>query len=185
MKRRRLLQSIAALPAVPAAAQQYSSAAPPADASPKLAEKAPDAVAEGVRRFFTPDQAAALRRLGELIVPKSGDRPGAVEAGAAEFLDFLIGQSGAERQRLYRDGLDRLNAGTPFAQLSAAAAKARLAPLAEAWTYHPPKEAFARFLREAKEDLLQATLNSREFAQAMSRRSRSAAGMGAYWLPLD
>jgi len=36
--------------------------------------------------------------------------PGAIECGAPEFLDFLIGASPADRQRLYRNGLDMLNA---------------------------------------------------------------------------
>lgn len=185
MKRRRLLQSIAALPAVPAAAQSYASSPAASGEMPKLGEAAADAVAAAVPRFFTTDQLSALRRLAGLMVPKSGDRPGAVEAGAAEFLDFLISQSNAARQQLYRDGLDRLNAGKPFAERTAAEARALLKPLHEKWTYHPPADPFARFLREAKDDLLQATMSSREFAQAMSRRSRSAAGLGAYWLPFD
>lgn len=192
MKRRRLLQSIAALPALPAAAQTtYSSGSGAAPESPKLTETAADAVGESRTRFFSQPQAAALKRLAELIVPKVGERPGASEAGAPRFLDFLIGQSNGERRQRYRDGLERLNTESAklyskqFSAVTAAEASAILKPLSERWTYQPPSDPFARFLREAKDDLLQATFNSREFATAMSRRSRSAAGMGAYWLPLD
>jgi len=193
MKRRRLLQSLAALPALPAlpAAAQYSTSQPAtAPEIPKLAETAPDAAADGVRRCFSEEQLAALRRLAELLVPKVGDRPGAVEADAVEFLDFLLKASNANRQVLYKGGLDHLNAEaqklyqTPFAKVTDAGAKPILAPLTAPWTYAPPADPYARFLREVKEDLLQATVNSRAYAQVASRR-RSGAGMNAYWLPLD
>lgn len=193
MKRRRLLQSIAAIPALtaPPAAAQYAAAAPAAEEMPKLRETSPDAATQGVGRFFSADQRTALRRLGDLIVPAIGDRPGASAAGVVEFLDFLIGQSEAVRQNLYKGGLDQLNAESrkryakSFAETSGAEAKPLLAALGQPWTYHSPKDPMARFLREAKEDLLQATINSKAFADAASRRSRSAGGMGAYWLPLD
>ena len=193
MKRRRLLQSIAAIPALPAipAAAQYANSAPASEEMPKLRETSPEGAAQGVRRFFSADQSMALRRLADLVVPANGDRPGAVAAGAVEFLDFLIGQSEAVRQSLYKGGLDHLNAESrkryakPFGQTTDTEAKPLLAPLAQAWSYHPPKDPVARFLRDAKEDLLQATLNSKTYSEAVSRRSRSAAGMGAYWLPID
>ncbi len=193
MKRRRLLQSIAGLPALPAAAQTaYTStanAAPPE--FPKLTETAADGAGDRRPRLFAKEQMAALERLADLIMPKVGDRPGAIEAGVPGFLDFLIGESNAERRARYRGGLDKLNAeaarlySKPFASVTAAEAKAILKPLREKWTYHPPADPLARFLREAKEDLMQATFNSRQYAAALSRRNRSAAGMGAYFLPLD
>ena len=58
-------------------------------------------------RFFDAAQFAALRRLGQILVPARPNAPGAIEAEAAEFLDFLIGQSPADRQSLYRDGTTR------------------------------------------------------------------------------
>jgi hypothetical protein len=189
MKRRSFFQGAAALPALPAAAQ-YGGATSSSDL-PKLTETAPDAVGEGVRTFFTPEQFATLRRLAELLVPAFQERPGAVDAGAVEFLDFLLKASPAARQTLYRNGLDRLQAEAqrahkkPFAQLDASAADAILSPLRKPWTNGASPDPFARFLREAQDDLLQATVNSREYAQAMSRRSRSASGVNAYWLPLD
>ena len=165
------------------------SAAPPDDA-PKLALNAPDAVAAAPPRFFDATAFSALRRLGEILVPAGQNAPGAVEAEAAEFLDFLIGQSPADRQTLYRDGVGRLNQearsryGKPFAELSEADADTVLAPLREAWTYQGPSGPFGQFLRAAKSDFLQATLNSRQWAAAASGR-RGASGLNAYWFPIE
>jgi hypothetical protein len=102
------------------------------DETPKLAASAPDSVANGVPRFFDPAGFSALRRLGEILVSATQNVPGALEAEAAEFLDFLIGQSPADRQNLYRDGVARLNQeaskyGKPFAELSTAGADSILA----------------------------------------------------------
>ena len=190
MKRRSILKSMAAAPAA-AVALPAQQAPPPADETPKLAVTVPEDVAAGVRRFFTPEQYAALEKLGEILVPKSETRPGAREARAAEFLDFLLSQSPLERQKLYREGLDRLNgearkrAGPPFSDLNPQQADAVLAPLREPWTYKGSSDPFARFLRAAKEDIFLATVNSREFAAAASARSRAAAGTGTYWYPIE
>jgi hypothetical protein len=116
--------------------------------------------------------------------------PGAAEAEAAEFLDFLIGQSPADRQTLYRDGVARLNRearsryGKPFAELAAADADSILAPLREPWTYRGPGDPFARFLRAAKDDFRSATLNSRQWAMAASGEGRRATGLNTYWFPI-
>lgn len=191
MRRRRFFQSLAlmpALPMVPAAAQQYGGST---EAAPKLTETPPDAVASSVRRLFTEEQFATLDRLADAIVPHIGETPGARDAGAAAFLDFLIHESGTERQTLYRAGLDRLQADArkryqrSFADIEGSQLPPLLEPLTRPWTYAPPPDPFARFLREVKEDLLQATVNSRQYAEALSQRSRSAAGINAYWLPLD
>jgi hypothetical protein len=182
MKRRNFLGST--LVAVPALGQEKTEAAP-------LAVTAPDAVASAIPGFFPGEDLAALRRLGEILMPAGMDRPGAKEAGAAEFLDFLIAQSPPDRQALYREGAARLNKeaqarhSKPFAALSTGEAEPILAPLREAWTYQEPKEMFARFLRAAKDDFFQATVNSRPFAEAMASRSRGAAGVGLYWLPIE
>jgi hypothetical protein len=163
---------------------------PAADETPKLAASAPDSVAGGVRRFFDPDGLSALRRLGEILVPARQNTPGAIEAEAAEFLDFLIGQSPADRQSLYREGTARLNQearsryGKTFAGLSDSEADPILAPLREAWTYQEPGDPFARFLRATKNDMIQATLNSRQWAAAASGR-RAASGLNTYWFPIE
>jgi gluconate 2-dehydrogenase subunit 3-like protein len=61
--------------------------------------------AEPVAEFFTEHELAALRRLSETIMPAVDGTPCALEAGAPEFLDFLIAQSPAERQQLHQSGL--------------------------------------------------------------------------------
>ena len=91
-----------ALPAAPALLAQEM---------PKIEVGVADAGAETVPHFFSAPQLAALRRLSELLLPAMGETPGALEARAPEFLDFLIGESPAERKQLYRAGLDALNAG--------------------------------------------------------------------------
>ncbi|MCC6393630.1 MAG: gluconate 2-dehydrogenase subunit 3 family protein [Bryobacterales bacterium] len=193
MKRRRLLQSMAALPALPVipASAQYSASQPASSEIPKLQETAPDAVANGVPRCFSAAQLAALRKLSDIVAPKMGERPGALDAGVPEFLDFLIGASESERQTLYRNGLERLNSeahtrsGRNFAALTAEEAKPLLAPLTQPRTYAGPPDPYARFLFDARDDIIQATVSSREYGRAMSRRVRSAGGMNLYWLPLD
>ena len=156
-----------------------------------LPADSPDSPANAVHRFFTADQFNALKRLGDLLLPAYAGRPGAAEAGVAEFLDFLLSQSPADRQALYRGGLDSLNAGArqrhqkPFGTLSAVEAAPLLAPLKDAWEYNPPKDPLALFLREAKSDVFKATVNSREMAQAQSAGRRRAAGMNPYWHIID
>ena len=192
MKRRHVLQSILAIPAaaalpLPGAAQTV----PGPDELPKTPVSAADIAGPGTPRFFAPDQLAALRRLGEIISPTTEEIPGATQAGAAEFLDFLIGNSPASRQTQYRDGLDRLNAEAlrqyrkGFAEVTIDQADVILAPLREPWTYNGPSDPFQRFLRAAKQDVLSATMNSREWVQAASVRRRSAGGMGLYWFPIE
>ncbi len=195
MKRRRFMQTIAAAPAlaVPAATPvlaqpQTQRAAPEA---PKLEMSAADAAADTTPRFFSAPQLAALRKLSDILMPPLNNLPGALDANAAEFLDFLIGQSSAERKQIYRTGLDTLNAQAlrqfkkPFAEVDAAQANTLLAPLKQPWTYDPPTEPLARFLREAKQDVRNATLNSREYNTAGSAGGRRGGGVGQYWYPLD
>ena len=193
MKRRQVIQALLgtpALTAIPLPAQSSQAALPAAEPT-AIAGIRPDAVGDPVPRFFTAPQLAALRRLGDLVVPAAPGRPGARDAGAAEFLDFLLSQSPPDRQALYRNGLDRLQSesrrrySAPFETLSAAQADAVAAPLRDQWTYKAPADPFARFLVEAKEDFLTATLNSREFAEAQAGAGRRARGMGTYWLPME
>jgi hypothetical protein len=187
------MQTIAAAPAlaVPAATPAQSPAPRPAPDAQKLETTTADAAAEMTPRFFTAAQFAALRKLSEMLMPPLNNLPGALEAKAAEFLDFLLSKSPAERQRLYRVGLDTLNAqaqkqfGKPFADLNETQAAELLAPLRQAWTYVPPTEPFARFLREAKADVRTATLNSYEYNTASAASGRRGGGTGQYWYPLD
>ena len=156
----------------------------------KLATVSAETVAETALTFFTAEQFAAFQALGDLLMPASGGNPGAKEAGAARFLDFLLSQSPVARQTLYRNGVNRLNQEAvkryekPFAALPAEQADAVLAPIKAAWTYAGPADAFAQFLLAAKEDFLQATVNSREWATSPNR-GRGGSGMGMHWHALE
>jgi hypothetical protein len=200
MKRRNLLQSLVAAPALaaipkPVAAQTAAYASkngtPASPDNFNLALTPPDAVAQPGPHFFSPQQRAALEHLGNILVPKMGDRPGSQEANAPKFLEFLISQSPTDRQTLYKNGLDRLNAEAarlyqkPFAATSAEQAKPILKPLEAAWTYAGPSDPFAQFLQAAKEDTLRASVNSQAYATAMASVTRGSSGLNYYWLPVE
>ena len=121
MKRRRFLQTIAAAPiASTALAQQPAAAVNPAapvnppsrpvDEASKVESSVADVAGEMVPAFFNAEQFAALRKLSEILMPPMKGAPGALDAKAPEFLDFLIGTSPSDRQQLYKAGLDALNA---------------------------------------------------------------------------
>jgi hypothetical protein len=195
MKRRRFLQALATAPTTGLIAQQP--APPPPQAAPAVAIQLPtldlavaDAAAETVLHFFTASQFGALEKLGGILMPASSDEPGAIEARAPEFLDFLLSESGPERQQLFRAGLDGLNEQArrrftkPFADLEAGQAAELLAPLREPWTYQPPADPVARFLLAAKLDFRTATLNSLEW-NAAARSAGRRGPSGLYWYPID
>lgn len=176
--------------AATAAAQQT----PPAGEPIKIGTVSADAAAEPVSRFFTSRQLAVLRHLSRLILPASNGRPGAAEAGAAEFLDFLISVSPAPRQQLYRGGLDFVDAeaerlfAKPFPEIDEQQADKILRPLLTPWTFDPPANPRQRFLAELRADLRTATMNSKEMARATAnspRRRRGPGGAAPYWLPID
>jgi gluconate 2-dehydrogenase subunit 3-like protein len=194
MKRRSLLRAAAALPAAgflraqqPVIPPQPS--APAVEEIPVIEATIPEMAATTLASFFSPEQFSALRRLSALIAPAMNGVPGAIEVEAAEFLDFLIGESPADRQALYRTGLDELNHRarqqfeTSFTQLTAPQADRVLAPLRTPWSVKP--DPFTGFLRSAKEDILQATQNSRAWIREMSKRERGAGGVGMYWFPIE
>ena len=215
MKRRRFFKSLAALPAAPALiSQQLPPASPMAptqapagrgggrggrggfgNAIPKFELTSIDTVGQETPRFFTPAQQSALHRLSELLMPPMLGNPGAVECGVPEFLDFLIGGSPGERQKLYRTGLDMLNArakkqfNKSFAELDAKQADAVVRPLLAPvpWVHDAPKDPNVHFITEAHRDIRQATQNSREFAAlgAASGRRLGGFGGGAYLNPID
>jgi Gluconate 2-dehydrogenase subunit 3 len=60
-----------------------------------------DLVATGEPHFFNHQQFATLRQLCALMMPPLNGFPSAVEAGAPEFLDFLVGATPAGRQQSY------------------------------------------------------------------------------------
>jgi hypothetical protein len=193
MKRRTVLRSLLAAPSIAvlpgeAIAQEVK---PPAPETPKTATDVADAASEPVIKTFSPSQFAALRKLGEILMPASQGVPGAVEAGAAEFLDFLIGVSPSDRVTLYKTGLDQLNKeahqryNKPFGEITPEQADPILSPLHADWSYRGPADAFAKFLLAAKSDLMTATANSREYIAVASQRRRSGGGVGQYWYPIE
>jgi hypothetical protein len=133
----------------------------------KAVAVAAESVAEGRAKFFGA-AFADFAKLGDILIPAYDGRPGAREARAAEFLDFLLSESPASLQRQYRAGLASFRA-TGEAGLAKEIGKAT---------------PYGKFLTVAKVAFYRATLNSREYAEAMSSRSRAATGVGNYWLPL-
>jgi Gluconate 2-dehydrogenase subunit 3 len=131
-----------------------------------------------------------------MLMPPMRGMPGALECGAPEFLDFLIGASPTDRQTLYRNGLDTLNTrakkqfGKSFAELDATQADAVIRPLLAPvpWAYDLPKDPALHFMAEAHRDIRTATQNSREWANAgasSGRRSGFGGGVGSYLNPID
>jgi hypothetical protein len=195
MKRRSVLQVLTAAPAAAGLLRAQTPAIPPKptpvaiEETPVIEGTIPDFAGNTVCTFFSADQFAALGRLSDLIVPAMKEVPGALGTQAPQFLDFLVGQSGEARQKLYRTGLDTLNARSKqlfhvsFAETNQAQADEILAPLRQPWTARPDE--FTAFLRTAKSDVLQATQSSQDWIHTMSKRVRSAGGVGTYWFPID
>ncbi|MFL6350809.1 MAG: gluconate 2-dehydrogenase subunit 3 family protein [Bryobacteraceae bacterium] len=210
MKRRSVLQSLVALPALAGAqssatAQKDLTAArekglpagpplvpPGINETPITPVVAADETAKNVNTTFNPEQLSALVKLGELLVPSWNGRPGAMEAGAAEFLDFLVGCSPKSRIELYRNGLNTLNRsaqqrfGKMFTSIESAQADSLLTPLREPWTFQSANsDSLSAFLEAAKGDLLRATLNSRPYIDALSQTRRPRNASRFYWYPIS
>jgi len=209
MKRRNFVQSLLVVPATAIAAEQAAAPAAPAQAParppqnfrgaqsvPKLALVQPDVGAETSTGYFNPAQFAALNKLAAVIVPPIKNNPGALDARAPEFLDFLVSHSPAPTQTLYKEGLDSLNASAkkhfhkPFAELDEKQADSIIRPLlvARAWDREIPKDPMMHFMTQVHADLRQATINSAEFAAsggAAGGRGRFNSGRRQYWKPID
>jgi hypothetical protein len=173
MKRRDALKSMAALTAAlrPAgAAPVQQPAEPPDELTPPAAAQPDEAGEPGRLHFFNPEEMTAFRRLADTLLPRTRT-PGALDAGAPEFLDFLLSQSSISRQLLYRQGVQLWMMGRS------------LDPLRQPWTYDPPDDPWAKFLRAAKEDLWRATVSSRAWAAATEGRRRSTGA--TYWYPVE
>jgi len=214
MKRRNFFRTVAAIPAAQLIAQQTPPPAAPAQApspaagrggggrggagagaaaSDQLQLTGEDVTAETVTGFFAPEQFATLRRLGALLKPPLKGYPGATEAGAAEFLDFLIGVSPADTQKLYKNGLDALNAQArkqfqkAFSALDDSEADAVIRPLLVVIPYarDQPEDPVKRFVAQAHRDITTATQNSREWAAVGAANGRRAGAGGLYVNPID
>jgi hypothetical protein len=158
-----------------------------------------DLVSEGEQKFFSADQFAALKKLGGVLMPPLKGKPGATEAHAPEFLDFLLSVSPADRQKLYRHGLDGLNAQAKkqfhksFGELDNTQVDAIVRPLlvARPWPQELPSDPMKNFMAQVHEDLRTATANSREWAAASPSSPSGQRGRGFnrssgyYWHPID
>src|SRR4051812_21852858 len=182
MKRRSVLQSLAALPAASLLNAQQPVVPPkPTPAAveeiPVIEASIPDFAGTTVTKFFSPAQFACFKRLNDVLYPAVNGIPGALQAGAPEFLDFLLFESPVARQTLYRDGVDELERrskqtlNVSFAATDSAGAEKLLEPLRQPWTADP--DPFTAFLRAVKQDVLEATQSSHEWIKIMSRRVRS------------
>lgn len=152
----------------------------------------PDAVAQTNAFFFTPEQLATLRQLCEVLLPPLQGYPGAIDAGAPEFLDFLLSVSPVDRQEMYRMGLNRLDAearqkfGVPFDAVNAAQAGQLIQPWLRTWmSDHPPTEPYANFMNTAHSDIRTATINSQAWSKAAVAAGDDPPGEGLYWYPVD
>ena len=134
------------------------------------------------------------RRDGEAIRAEyeCEDFAAVIAAGTPAFLDFLIGESPAERKKLYTAGLDWLDAesrrkyGKRFVETSGAQADAMVKPWMRTWmTDHPPTELHADFLNIAHADIRVATMNSKAWSQASTNAEQDPSGLGLYWSPID
>src|ERR1700685_1667446 len=173
MRRRRFVQDLLLTPVVGAAAatqqtpQTKPTQQPPPQpntparqmplqpqAIPKLAVTAPDLTAQGDQRFFTAEQYATLEKLGATLVPPLAGHPGALDADAPEFLDFLIGVSPADRQKLYCGGLNAIDGQPkkqfhkPLAELEPTEVDVIIRPLlvARFWPEDLPKDPLKNFM---------------------------------------
>ncbi|MEO6828260.1 MAG: gluconate 2-dehydrogenase subunit 3 family protein [Acidobacteriaceae bacterium] len=152
----------------------------------------PDAVAKTEEHFFNPRHMMSLRKLGDILLPSINGYPGSTQAGAPEFIDFLISVSPSDRQHMYLHGLDRLDADAEkqfrvrFADVNAEQADKLLRPWLRTWVVdHPPTEPFARFINVAHQDFRTATMNSQAWSIAATSGGERAPGIGFYWSPID
>jgi hypothetical protein len=156
-----------------------------------------DLTGQPAPHYFTAAQFATLQKLGALLVPPLKNNPGALDAQAPEFLDFLVSVSPDERQNLYQFGLDSLDSQSknrfqkPFCDLDAQQAGRILRPLlvVRPWAEDFPSDPLQKFIAQVHEDLRAATENSREWAAASEksgrRFTRGFRGSGYYWFPID
>lgn len=151
-----------------------------------------EAVAEDELTFFSATQMATLSRLCDVLLPRIGSTPGAVEAGTPGFLDFLVGESPIDRKTMYQDGLDWLDVESnkqfakSFATLDTAQADRLLKPWLRTWmTDHLPTEPHAAFVNTAHSDIRAATVNSRAWGEAPKAGGRESTARELYWSPID
>ncbi len=205
MLRRDFVRFVVSLGFIPKAllAQQTPNPAPPPPApvpwtlglnpkTPLPVTEAADAIAVAEASCFTPVQLATFTRLCDLLLPPLGNKPGALQAGTPMFIDFLIGSSREARRKVYRGGLDWLDAEAKsqykisFAKLSATQADALIKPWLRTWLPdHPPTERHADFINIAHDDIRTATMNSKAWDDASAAAGEDWVTGGLYWSPIE
>lgn len=106
-------------------------------------------------QFFEGPDYSVIERLADLIIP-SDATPGAREAGAAEFVDFMVAHD-REQQQAMRTGLAWLHARCErafdrgFIDLTAQQQESVLEPLAYESKYREGEEAGREFFRRIRE----------------------------------
>ena len=160
--------------------------------SPNIPVTLPDVVASTDTHYFTAVRYATLVHLCEILMPGGEGYPTALQADTPQFLDFHVGGSPADRQAMYNDGLDRLNADSmkkfnvAFAKTDAKQADAIIRPFLKAWINdHPPREKHERFIALAHRDIRTVTMNSPAWATAAEASGERTPGVGLYWAPID
>ena len=104
--------------------------------------------------FFTPAQHRTVDVLAELIIPADDRSPGAHEAGVADYIDYVLGQSPPEDGAAWTAGLAALDQastrdyGKRFAELSAEQQTAMLTAAAK--NEFSPATPLEHFFRDAK-----------------------------------
>ncbi len=149
------------------------------------------AVPEG--QFFNGEQMQTLRRLSDVLLPAINGKPGAIEAKAPEFLDFLVGKSSEETQHTYRTGLDWLEQeaqqrySKSFTQLDSVQSAAVLKPHLTTWMPDQyPEGPTKRFVAMAHDAIRTSTHNSQAWAEATgTAKTKPAWAQQVYWYPVE
>jgi hypothetical protein len=155
--------------------------------TPNIPTSVPDVAAMTDAHFFTPVQYATLEQLCEVLMPAMNGYPSAMNTGVPEFLDFLIGESPADRKEMYTSGLDRLNTDAmkqfhvPFSKVSLEQADTLIRPNLQAWmSDHPPRDPYKLFINMSHRDIRTATINSQAYSAAAVAAGDRAPGVGLY-----
>lgn len=204
MERREFMRAMAVLAITPKwlLAQQNTAAAPVLPApvpwtlglnprTPLPETMVADAAGEMVPTFFSAAQMATLRRLSDVMLPRTEKHPGALDAKTPEFLDFLIGHSPAVRSELYGSGLNwleseaKLKYKKPFAEIEAAQVDAIVKPWLRTWmTDHPPTQTHADFVNIVHADIRTATVNSQVWFDSLNEKQQESTTQ-LYWSPIE
>jgi gluconate 2-dehydrogenase gamma chain len=106
--------------------------------------------------FFDEHQNATVEALSELIIPATST-PGAKAALVNRFIDLLLNDEEADRQKKFYEGLAWLDARSiqtshkPFVELTAAEQTALLTPLAHPANSEPEDQPGVEFFQEMKD----------------------------------